>query len=123
MIKSFITDDSLSLEDSESLVEVLIYERIGLFLLRQLQVAYSDDEFQFKNKCLKLAEIIELDFSYFKRQLGDNVQLEKIQPGKSAEILKIIWLCQMPYEMFHTMHETVLMAMKELSDYYNKPQN
>lgn len=26
----------------------------------------------------------------------------------------------MPYEMFHTLHETVQMAMQELSEYYGK---
>ena len=84
---SLIQDDSVSLEENEAFVEVLIYERIGSFLLRQLQGAYNDDEQLFKNKCLKLAEIVELDFPYFKRQLGDQVQLEKIQPGKSAGVM------------------------------------
>jgi hypothetical protein len=48
MLKSIIQDDSLSKEENEAFVEVLIYERIGLFLLRQLQNAYADDEQNFK---------------------------------------------------------------------------
>jgi len=65
MLKSIIQDDSLSKEENEAFVEVLIYERIGLFLFRQLQNAYADEEQQFKAKCLKLSEIVELDFTYF----------------------------------------------------------
>ncbi len=65
MLKSIIQDDSLSKEENEAFVEVLIYERIGLFLMRQLQSAYADDEQLFKSKCLKLGEIVELDFAYF----------------------------------------------------------
>ena len=29
----------------------------------------------------------------------------------------------MPYEMLHTLNETVMMAMQELSDFYSKPQS
>lgn len=70
MLKSVIQDDSLSKDENEAFVEVLIYERIGLFLFRSLQNAYVDDEQQFKAKCLKFGEIVEQDFPYFQRQLG-----------------------------------------------------
>lgn len=45
MLKEAIWDDSMSNEENVSLVEVLLYERVGLYLLRQLQSAYVDEEF------------------------------------------------------------------------------
>lgn len=45
MLKEAIWDDSMSNEENVSLVEVLLYERVGLYLLRQLQAAYVDEEF------------------------------------------------------------------------------
>lgn len=43
-MKNAIWDESMTDEENIAFVEVLIYERCGLFLLRSLQAAYSEDE-------------------------------------------------------------------------------
>ena len=34
--------------------------------------------------------------------------------------MKVLWLCQMPYEIFHTLHECLIMATQELGAFYKK---
>jgi len=46
-----------------------------------------------------------------------------LMPGKSCLLFKVIFKCQLPFEMYYTLHETAVMATEELSNYYSKPKN
>ena len=49
--------------------------------------------------------------------------VEKITPGKSAEIFAVLFKCQLPYEMLYCLNECVVAATEELCDHYQRPSN
>ena len=40
-------------------------------------------------------------------------------PQTSQKILKVMHRCQLPHEMFFTLHETVKVATEELAEFFN----
>lgn len=48
-------------------------------------------------------------------------QYHDVTPSKSAEILVVLYRCQLPYEMLYCLHECLQAATEELSRHYKKP--
>jgi hypothetical protein len=106
----------------ENFAETLIYERIGSYLLKQLVSLYLPDELDFRSRAFKLHELYMRDLQAFNELFQSELPAD-LTPSKSALMCKLFFRCQLPFEMYHTLHETAVMATEELSLYYQKPKN
>lgn len=96
----------------------MIYEKIGSYLLKSLASLYAEDELSFINKCEAIYQISRNDRDHFNELF--NCQMPSgLTPKISAKILKVMHKCQLPHEMFYTVHETVMMATDELAEFHN----
>jgi len=76
----------------------------------------------FKRKCLALYEISKTDRAHFNEVFHCNLP-EQLVPQRAHRILKVLQRCQLPHEMFFTLHETAQVATQELSAFTNKKRN
>ena len=83
----------------DNLVETLIYERIGAYMRKNLINMYRDEDWKFNEKVKKLYRVYKSDIKQFNQALSSAFKTD-ITPGKSAQILKVFFRCQIPYEMF-----------------------
>lgn len=60
---------------------------------------YRDEEFKFNEKAKKLFRVYKSNIKEFNQALQSSFKTD-ITPGKSAQILKVFFRCQIPYEMF-----------------------
>lgn len=82
----------------------MIYEKIGSYLLKSLVTLYLDDEHMFIRKCEAIFQISRNDRSHF-NDLFQGQLPPNLVPKLSQKILKVLHRCQLPYEMFFTLHE------------------
>ena len=96
-------------------------------MLKSLVKLYIDDEIKFREKCERIYQMATRDRPAFNKVFGCDFPKElnphNAAQHKSFRILKIFWLCQLPYEMFFSLHETVNAAMDELAAFFNKTRN
>ena len=101
----------------ENFTETLIYERVGSYLLKSLVKLYCNDELNFRERFSQIYQIGTKDRKTFNRLFSCNLpdELEPTSQSKSVQILKVFWKCQLPFEMFYTLHETTTAATDELA--------
>lgn len=90
----------------ENFTDTLIYEHVGGYLLKSLVTIYKAEEVSFVKKCAAIYEISRTDPAHFNRKFQCNFAANMV-PQRSHKVLKVLWRCQLPYEMFFTLHETV----------------
>ncbi|TNV77955.1 hypothetical protein FGO68_gene5268 [Halteria grandinella] len=108
-------------EGIDNLVETLIYERIGAYVRKNLTKQYEEEESKLTSKMRQLYTLYKSDLKSFNEFMGSDFKSE-IPAGKCVKIFKVFFRCQLPYEMFFTLHETMLMAAEELAIYLGKPK-
>ena len=90
--------------------------------MKSLVSLYLQDELDFRNKCTKLYQLRLENNDEFNKLFNSDLPQDLI-PNKSSTIFKLMFKCQLPFEMFYTLHECALMATEELSEFYKKPKN
>mmetsp|Transcript_43840 Transcript_43840/g.31942 ORF Transcript_43840/g.31942 Transcript_43840/m.31942 type:complete len:90 (+) Transcript_43840:29-298(+) len=88
---------------SQNFVETMIFERIGLYLRSTLVEIYQYEEQQFNEKLNNLALVYSKNIDKFNSIFNYELKKEHI-PNKSLRIFKVFFRCQLPFEMFFTLH-------------------
>ena len=114
--------ESIRNDTVDNLVETVIYERIGTYLRKSLIALYTDEETRFNDKLRQLQRLYKTNVRKFNEVFGSAFKSEVV-PTKSLKIFKVFFRCQIPYEMFFALHETLQMATEELSKHLNKPKS
>ena len=91
----------------ENFAETLIYEQIGSYLLKSLVSLYLSDEIDFRQKCVKIYELHQKNLVEFNKYFSAEFP-EDLLPTKSALLFKVLLKCQLPFEMYYTLHETAI---------------
>lgn len=91
--------ESLRNDAIDNLVETLIYERIGAYMRKNLVELYQEEERRLADKMRQLHAVYKSNLRQFNEALQADFKSE-ITPGKSAQIFKVFFRCQLPYEMF-----------------------
>ena len=86
-------NDALSLEFR------LMYERIGAYTRKNLIHMYFDEERKFNNRVASLYKLYKHNIKKFNEIMQSDFKTD-FTPGKSLEIFKVFFRCQLPYEMF-----------------------
>jgi hypothetical protein len=77
----------------------LMYERIGAYTRKNLIHMYFDEERKFNNRVASLYKIYKHNIKKFNEIMQSDFKAD-FTPGKSLEIFKVFFRCQLPYEMF-----------------------
>jgi hypothetical protein len=77
----------------------LMYERIGAYTRKNLIHMYFDEERKFNNRVASLYKIYKHNIKKFNEIMQSDFKSD-FTPGKSLEIFKVFFRCQLPYEMF-----------------------
>ncbi|CDW91715.1 UNKNOWN [Stylonychia lemnae] len=104
------------------MIDSLIYERIGSYLRRNLINMYQDEERKFNEKVKNIHRIYKGNLKRFNEIFESNFKTD-ITPKKSLQIFKVFFRCQIPYEMFFTLNETLMMATEEYAHLIGKSKS
>ena len=87
------------LETLENFIEVLIFERVGIYLRKTLMGMYIDEEDMFNSKLKEYNIMFNNNLEEFNKLFNSQIKREYV-PKKSLRIFKVFFKCQLCYEMY-----------------------
>eukprot|EP00347_Sterkiella_histriomuscorum_P000874 403374192 len=112
-------DDKIRDIAIDNFVETLMYERIGAYIRRNLISMYEEEERKFNDKVKSILRLYKGSIKRFNEAFDSSFKTE-ITPTNSLQIFKVFFRCQIPYEMFYTLNETLMMATEEYAQLTGK---